>query len=375
MSAAAVDSAIATAQSWLASGKAPPHRAAEVARALALQGHQIPLNAATFRDLGADIEAALLHDASERNDVDLAGGLAEFATDKTLAKQAKKLLFKLKQKGVHVPERPQNRAPVDLSARPAPLPSLASSIDAAGGQLLFLGGWHPTDGPWCVMAMITDRDGLLSGYYVAGTSRTQQKELIAKLRHQINGFTVEVPSDFVAGRLRWALDLRDKHDKIFEGDVAEVRRILDGVEPLEEVEFALDPEDEAQLGQHLEASATLSAEGCFHGWFDPGKPELDKLQSAIADLAGSHAERYAKALQLRTDVWDRWLGRQEIPRLAGRMELNSWLLHCVQKPTAALQALACARALRTGSHWSTVAAFNQVVENLAPLGTWLPPTT
>lgn len=373
MSAAAGDTAIAAAQSWLASGKAPPHRAAEVARALALQGHQIPMTAATLRDLGPDIEAALLHDASERSDVELAGALAEFAADKALAKQAKKLLFKLKQKGVQVPVRHQNRAPVDLAARPSPLPSLASSIDAAGGQLLFLGGWHPADGPWCVMAMITDREGLLSGYYVAGTSRTQQKELIAKLRHQINGFTVEVPSDFVAGRLRWALDLRDKHDKIFEGDVAEVRRILEGVEPLEEVEFALDPEDEAQLGRHLSASSALASEGCFHGWFDPGKADLDKLQAAVAELSGTDDERRERALQLRSELWDRWLARQDLAAMAGRMELNSWLLHCVQKQASALQALACARALRSGAHWSTIAALQQAVENLAPVGTWLRP--
>lgn len=365
MTSVAIDDAVRIARGWLSSGKAPPNRAAEVARALALLSHHLPPTAPALKDLGPDLEAALLQEADDQQAVELVAAMAEHAADRAVAKQAKKVLFKLKQKGVTIPVRGQSRAPVDLAARPEPLPSFASSVDAAGGQLIFLGGWHPTDGPWCVMAMVTDRDGLLSAYYVAGTSRTQQKELIGRLRNQINGFTVEVPSDFAAGRLRWALDQRDRHDKIFEGDVAEVRRLLQGVDPLEEIEFTLDPEDEARLPAMLAASDALLSEGCFTGWFDPGKAQLDQLLGELRALPES--DREEAALRLRDELWDKWFAEQDLARLASRLELNAWLLHCVQKPTAAMQAVACSRSLRSGRNWREIALVAQTVDTLVPL--------
>lgn len=358
----------ATARGWLQSGQAPAQRAPEVARALALLGRNLPATPAALRGLGADIEQALLLEAEAQTALELTALIAEHAADKAVAKNAKKVLFKWKQKGLNVPERHAGRAPVDLSARPEPLPSFASSIDGAGGQLIFLGGWTPGEGANCIMAMLSDRDGLLSAYYVPNTSRTQQKELIGRLHASIPGFTCQVPEDFAAGRLRWALDLRDAKGQGFEGDIAEVRRALAHAEPVPEIDIALDPEDEAALDQHLDASASLAAEPCFSGWFSLDRQELKALHDSVRALAADAADLPAQLRALRLQAWQAWLGQVGAEKLAARLEINAWLLAATQKRDQALQALACARALRLGDRpWTQIGLMAATVDKQASL--------
>lgn len=358
----------AIARGWLQTGQAPSQRAPEVARALALLGRNLPATPAALRGLGADIEQALLQEAEAQTALELTSLIAEHAADKAVAKNAKKVLFKWKQKGLSVPDRHHGRAPVDLSARPEPLPSFASSIDGAGGQLIFLGGWTPGEGANCIMAMLSDRDGLLSAYYVPNTSRTQQKELIGRLHASIPGFTCQVPEDFAAGRLRWALDLRDGKGLGFEGDVAEVRRALAHAEPVPEIDIALDPEDEAALDQHLDASAALAAEPCFSGWFALDRQELKLLQDGAKAIAADADDVPGQVRELRLRAWQAWLGQVGAEKLATRLEINAWLLAATQKRDQALQALACARALRLADRpWTQLGLMAASVEKQASL--------
>lgn len=368
---AAIASSPDIALSWLRTGQAPSQRAPEVARALALLGRNLPATQAALRGLGADIEHALLLEAQAQTELALMALLAEHAADKTVAKLAKKVLFKWKQQGISVPDRHQARAPVDLSARPEPLPSFASSIDGAGGQLIFLGGWTPGEGASCIMAMLSDRDGLLSAYYVPNTSRTQQKELIGRLHGSIPGFTCPVQEDFAAGRLRWALDIRDAKGLTFEGDMAEVRRALTHAEPVPEIELALDPEDEESLDAHLDASAVLAGEPCFTGWFNLDRPELRALQDAVRAVptdADQPEATAASVRELRHRHWQASLTAIGLEKLAARLEINAWLLAATQKRGQALQALACARALRLGDReWPQIGLIAAAADKQAPL--------
>lgn len=344
-------SALDIARTWLQSGKAPSARAPEVARAIGLLTGQLPCTAATLQGLGSDVEGALLAEAEAQAAVAVARLVADHAADKQVAKQAKKVLFKWKQQGVTVPERGQDRNPVSLGVRPEPLPSYASSIDGGGGQLIFLGGWSAADGPWCLMGMLTDRDGLLSGYRMVHVSRTQQREMLDRLRRQIEGFVVEVPADFAAGRLRWALDVRQQSSALFEGDVAQVRAALEGVEPVPEVELALDATQEAALPALLANSAALAREPCFKGWL-----RLPPAQQSAFDAARAAARGDAAATQETRDrLYSEWLDASELQRLAARLDINAWLLHCTGRGEAALQAIAVAHALRQAhADWRAV---------------------
>jgi hypothetical protein len=242
------------------------------------------------------------------------------------------------------------------------LPSFASSIDGSGGQLVFWGGWSPGDGPWCLMGMLTDRDGLMSAYRMPHVSRTQQREMLDRLRGQYDGFTVEVPAEFAAGRLRWALDLRQQSSSLFEGDVAEVRLALEGVEPVPEVELSLDASQEADLPGLLAASADLAKEPSFGSWLRLPAAQMAALQ---AEMAAADA---ATAAAARQRVYQDWLNGGELQRLAVRLDIQAWLLHCTGRSVAALQAIAVARALRAGgTPWTAVPLLTALMQAAAPL--------
>ena len=339
-----------TARAWLQSGQSPAQRVAETAYALLLLSGEVNVTAQTYKPcLEADMEMALLLEADAAGRIDLVQLLADHARHKPTAKQAKKLLFRAKQRGVAVPERKPTRPPVDLSAVPEPLPSFASSFDGLGGQLVFLGGWSQTDGPYCVVAMLSDRDGLQSAYYLPDTSRTQQREMLARLQSQFSGFTTQVADAFAAGRIRWALNLRDALGQTFEGDPAEVRRLMVDVEPIQDLEIALDPEDEAQIDQRMALARELVDEPCFSAWLQPERPLQTALEAELAPLRAAtldEADLRARVSTLRDAAIEKSWTEAERIRIAQRLEITASLLASEGRIEPAMRAIATARGLR-----------------------------
>jgi len=344
-----------TAQGWLQTARCPQQRVSEVARAIAMLESTEPMPSTSYAPpFSADLEMALLLEAESRGRIDLVQVLCTEAADKATAKHAKKLLFKAKQRGVVVPERPSARAAVDLSAQPDPLPSYASSFDGGGGQLLFLGGWTPSDGGFCVMATVSDREGLLSAYHLPNTSRTQQRDLLARLKNQFTGFTVEVPAAFAAGRMRWGLDMRDQMALPFEGDVAEVRRLLHDAEPIQAIDLALDPEDEARIEERMADAAPLVQDPCFAAWLTPDAQLVGSLSRLLVEVrraqdpavAPDHPGTEAAVAEARSLAVREWLDEQERVRMAERLEITSWLLVVDGRRELAMRAVSTARGLR-----------------------------
>lgn len=355
-----------TAAGWLQSGQAPKDRAMEVARALALLSGRVPATPSALKNpLAPDVEMALLVQAAQQDRWELVALLGSHAAHKPTTKHAKKLIFAAKQKGIDVPEqRAASRGPVSLSATPDPLPSFASSVDAAGGQLLFLGGWSRDDGPYCVMGMVTDAEGLLSAYYLAPTSKTQQQTLLERLKQQFRGFTAPVPEAYAAGRLRWGLERRDANKQVFEGDMAEVRRVLANTEPVGELGIDLDPEEQTNLESHLQASRKLCQEPCFSGWLQPSGADLKALGRALVESAEATEEAL---LALRNEAFAGWLHALGAERLAERMEVTGWLFVQSQRRAPGMQVLACAQALRAGRTWQDIGLLAGLLERMLPV--------
>jgi len=339
-----------TARAWLQSGQSPAQRVSETAYALLLLSGEVAVTAQTYKlCLAADMETALLLEADAAGRIELVQFLSEHARHKPVAKHAKKLLFRAKQRGVAVPDRRPTRAPVDPSAVPEPLPSFASSFDGLGGQLVFLGGWSQDDGPYCVVAMLSDREGLQSAYYLPDTSRTQQREMLARLQGQFSGFTAQVADAFAAGRIRWALNLRDALGKTFEGDPAEVRRLLVDVEPIHDLEIALDPEDEAQIEHRIAVAGELSTEPCFSAWLQPDLGLRAALEKDVAGLVAAlpgDADPRERVTALRDAAVERLWTEAERIRIAQRLELTASLLAGEGRIETAMRAIATARGLR-----------------------------
>ncbi len=334
---------------WLQTGQAPPQRGAEVARAMALLSGAVTLGPASFKiPLSPDIEMALLVVAEAAGQVELVQLLSEHAATKANLKHAKKILFRYKQRGVAVQEKAAARAPVSLATKPEPLPSYASSFDGAGGQLLFLGGWSQTDGPFCIMAMVSELQGLLSAYYLPDTSRTAQKELLGRLEGQFGGVTIQISDAFVAGRIRAGLDVRDARNLGFEGDQAEVRRALNGVEPVlaRDIGFDLDEEDQALLQSRLAAAEILLNDRFFSGWMSPDEALRSTLVAAMSELKGMPEVGEVVVGAARAMVCGQWLPAHRREILADRMDMTALLLVNHQRQDLAILAIATAAGLR-----------------------------
>jgi hypothetical protein len=361
-----------TALQWLKTGQAPQQRLTEVVRALALLSGEVAITADRLKQLGPDVEMALLVEAEARGRLDLVQHLSNEAASKTCAKHAKKLLFRAKQRGVVVPEhKVPVRAPVNLATQPEPLPSYASSFDGTGGQLLLLGGWAQTEGPYCLMAMVSDTEGLISAWYLADTSRTQQREMLDRLKNQFPGFAVQVPEGFAAGRIRWGLERRDALKQTFEGDQAEVRRVLADVEAVPAVDVELDPEDEARIDERIEAAASLVVDPSFATWLSLPRAVLQDLQNkALQDKDKTLESEVArqKAQVLRDAAVDAWLDTSTRERLADRLEMTSWLLVMDGRREHALLAVSTARGLRDAKRPAYSLGFvRAAVERTAPI--------
>ena len=343
----------AQAQQWLRSGQAPVERVGDVARALALLSGEVPLTPAVIATpLAEDIEHALLCEATDRDAIDLLLLLRDHGHAKGCAKQAKKALFRARQRGIQVPDELAPKAAVSLARKPEPLPCYCSSFDSTGGQIIVLGGWSPEDGPNAMVAFLSDRSGLETATWFPGMSRTRQRQVIDDLSSRFTGITVGVGPEFAAGRIRWALDVADRLGRPVEGDVAVLRRLIDAVPPIADIELNLDPADEARVEERIAASATLAEEACFRRWLPVGDRPMARLYDEIErspwisdpEVTGQDLRERLEAL--RADGLLAGIDAAERQRMAIRLELTGWLLARHGKRELALIAISTARAVR-----------------------------
>jgi hypothetical protein len=337
---------------WLETGKAPVDRIGAVARALALLSGEVPLDPVVFSDpFGADIELAMLTVAETKEMYALVKLIRDHAASKVAAKQAKKLIFRARQRGLQIEEGAVVREAVSLAQRPEPLPSYCTSFDSTGMQVLLHGGWSRTDGAFCIVGFVSDRFGLQSTSFFAGMSKTRQREVLAGLQQRFHGLAVVVEPEFSAGRMRWALDVSDELGRRVKGDVRAARRLLEEVEPIAEIELNIDLADEAEVETRIESGALLVEEPCYRGWLPLGERPMDDILRRVDEAVVSDEALTGDTLEVAlgdikaTFVAER-IDAKERDRMANRMELTAWLLARDGRREAALRSVSTARALR-----------------------------
>ncbi len=345
---------VSQAVKWLQSGQAPVERVSDVARALALLSGEVPLSPELLEPpLGQDLELGLVAEAARVDAIDMLLLLRDHGRSKACLKQARKALFGAKQRGLDVPEQLAPRGAVSLARTPEPLPCYCSSFDSIGGQLIVLGGWSPEDGPNAMIAFMSDRSGLETASWFPGMSRTRQRQVLDDLANRFTGLTVEVGARFAVGRIRWALDVADELGRTIEGDVAVLRRLVEDVVPIAEIELNLDAADEARIEERIEASGALADEACFRRWLPLGERPTSRLLHALdkeswlrdTDVAGD--ELHSRLSALRSDVLLATIDAAERQRMAVRLELTGWLLARNGRRESALMAISVARAVRS----------------------------
>ncbi|MCB9738106.1 MAG: hypothetical protein H6747_02485 [Deltaproteobacteria bacterium] len=299
-----------TARAWLETGRAPKERSAEITLGMVLLSGKVQATPELLasRQLGEDVELALLEIAEERADWSLVALLCAHARSKPCAKAARKAVFRAKQRGISVPEAGAPRRAVALSLRPDPLPSYCTAFDKAGHHVVALGGWSATDGGWSLAGVIGPDDQLRGVYFHPQTSRSKVRSLLDRVVPDA-ALMAEVPATLAAGLLRRGLDLAKAAGVSVEGDLMRAGRLLADVTPLETIECRL-ADDPAALLAAIDAGdrhARLPAVQAFglalrlaHGLTAEAS-----LHDVEAKLDADGRARWARRLEVMAVLLDR----------------------------------------------------------------------
>ncbi|HAN32150.1 MAG TPA: hypothetical protein DCQ06_11175, partial [Myxococcales bacterium] len=363
-----------TASKWLASGLVPAERSEELIAASVLLASDIPLGARlddiAAQKMAVDVEMAVVVAADNAGDIDLLVHLRDKGQHKASAKHAKKLLYRAKQRGASIPEE-QTREAVSLSRSPEPLPSLCSSFDRNGGQVVLWGGWSDEDGSWALLGIIHDQRGLESVAWLPRLSRSRLRSVMDDLRERRGGELIEVSESFAVDRFRLALQSAESLQTRIDGDKTRVRRMLE-----ERAEAADEHKEEVNLvdDQTLDACSELLDESLLDGWLTTLDDALDRVESTLKSqieaqtLSIDSKAVTAAAGAALAETFDAD-GRN---RLAAQMQINALLLSQTERGALAGCAATLADALVDQDNPQRASTFFQaVIERLAPVEDFL----
>lgn len=160
-----------------------------VRKARTLAGDPAAASVAEVESLPEPLALAVVEAAVRRRAVDAADALAS-SSNKAIAKAAKKALYRLRSRGVAVPEK-KAEAPAPQPAPEEPLPSLASAITGTGERALIIG--RPVrGGVETLQVVIADEHGVVH-LGVHELSRGQYRKMLKDARKPSAPSAVELP--------------------------------------------------------------------------------------------------------------------------------------------------------------------------------------
>jgi len=311
-----------------------------------LSGPDTHTMAAEIAALPEMLSLALVHAAGRASRQEV---LVELATSpgRTLAKEAKRELQKLKQRGVHVQEiRPQGEPvlkPLPEGEAPA---CYASSIDAYGERAVW---WtNPArQGVEVVQVVLSDLKGILAVDALA-LSRRSWREFVKRLPRQGVVTTAEIPKDHARQLIADAEAAGARNGFSPPPAYAEALAILGSapITPPPSPGLSVDLPDELA---HQMAGAALFEDPLFMAWI-PEEDELRRFALRVDEVATSQlyidAKQRQRAFEDAADHAARnYFTPQRRAQYAKRLVEMAHVLSSEKRPDAARTALAVSRAL------------------------------
>jgi hypothetical protein len=149
---------------------------------------------------GRDIDLAVIFTLGKIADtaaVQALAGIDEQIADKDLKKELRRSFFKLAQRGLAVlqGESFAGKSPMALFDRAPEMEAFMSSVDGAGGRLLWIARPQPNHGLQLIQAMVSDREGLqrIGG---AQVRRKEFRKMAVELKEQHGVSMIPVPWEF-----------------------------------------------------------------------------------------------------------------------------------------------------------------------------------
>ncbi|QRO00585.1 hypothetical protein JRI60_16880 [Archangium violaceum] len=255
----------------------------ERARGLAAEPASAP--PADVEALPEPLAAALLEGAVLAGSPTLAEALAG-SSHKSLAKVAKKALYRLRSRGVEVtePARPTASAPVRSGVTgPEPLPALLTSIDGTGERVLEIPRPLRGGGLEAIQLLYSDERGV-ERIQVVELSRGEYRRVVKQATSPGPDAAVELPLAEALERLATAVGLNLRTRTAFPEGLDAVLRHL-GVQP-RDVPLEVPPPEPEDERLAMTEGHKLHDEPEMRGWLPP-VAELEKLAFKVDELEAS----------------------------------------------------------------------------------------
>ena len=317
------------------------------------------LAAVLLRDPAADVAVAhRLGAVASDESAALLRRLERDTTDKHVRKEAKRALYRLQQRGVHLPAPPAEPPPAPVTA--VAMEGYVSPVDGRGDQLVWLIKPQPS-GVAHLFAVINDPEGMREAA-LTPVSRKALKSLRAELeaKHALRLVTIDWRyADFLMHRaFEWA---RERGTRMT-GDYPALRAQLMRSPAAESMPpIVLSRVDSATLAAPetlLAESPRLLEEPELRTWFlseNDLKPYLDELASVRdSPLVLNRVQQEERYESVIVHAVDTVFGAELRPSWARRLYETGYFFAVTRRPERAAQAAAVAKALEAGTSPSQI---------------------
>ena len=215
--------------------------------------------------------------------------MARGAQDKDLKKEIRRSLFKLSQKGLTIPEdkRVEEKSPTPLLSRSPEIEAYMSSVDGAGGRLVWIVKPQAGHGLQTIQGMVNDREGLQR---IGGTQirRKELRNMAQEIKKQHGITMVSVPWEYADMMLYEGFEKAKSEVRSGLENFHQLRSIVNTAKPKVQdhpIYQRLNPA-EVREGAWRELSRRLLDEPEFRfwildaGWAEPFFGQLEEAQTS-----------------------------------------------------------------------------------------------
>jgi len=222
-------------------------------------------------------------------------GAVEFLTSwtgkspsKNIGKEIRKSLFRLKSKGMLVPEFEDPSPGIFRLPQAASSQGFISAVDAGGTRMVWIGRPQPPQGMAIVSSAIRDTEGILR-FTAFESSRKKFQEFMDQTRQDFLWDIVEADPDYGAALIQEAHEIQIKQGKTPNPEYLKLRGLLNPISslPIRPLIYRYLNEEEIKARPDLvDRSPSLFELPPFQPWFLE-KEEIAKCRGLLEDAAHS----------------------------------------------------------------------------------------
>ncbi len=217
--------------------------------------------------------------------------LAEWSgksSSKNIGKEIRKSLFRLKSKGMRVPEIEDLSPGIYRLPQAASPQGYASAVDAGGVRMVWIGRPQPSQGMAIVSTALRDTEGILN-FTAFESSRRKFQEFMEQTRRDFPWDIVEADPDYCAALIQEAHEIQIKQGKTPNPEYLKLKGLLDPIPslPIRPLIYRyLNEEEIKDRPELLDRSPSLFQNPPFQLWYLEME-EMGRCLDLLEDAANS----------------------------------------------------------------------------------------